>query len=91
MFWPITPEAEFARYGNSGEILMTVLVFILHHFQEKRIIIFSKKIQKTLLRGYFKSFGPKFWRKLIIWEKEALNIAIIYHRTKNPKKLMTHS
>ena len=55
----------------------------------------AKKIQKTQLRGYFKPFWPKFWRKLIFWEKKGLchflNIPIIYHHTKNHKKLMTHS
>ena len=42
-----------SRYGNSGEISMIVLVFILHHFQEKRMTIFSKHYPETLTLGLF--------------------------------------
>ena len=42
-----------SRYGNSGKISMIVLVFILHHFQEKRMTIFSKSYPETPTLGLF--------------------------------------
>lgn len=62
---------NFASYGSSVEISITILLFTLYHFKEKLMIQFLKKL-KNLIWGHFKHFLPKFWQKWVFWEKWAL-------------------
>ena len=80
---------NFARYGISSEISITVLVFIFNYFQVKPMINFSKNGKKTIQESFWALFVyMNFPEKGLC---QFLNIPIIYHRTKNEKKLMTLS
>ena len=45
---PQLKNQNFARYGISSEISITILFFILAYFQEKLMTKIFQKIQKTL-------------------------------------------
>ena len=59
---PKLKNQNFAKYGISGEISMTILVFILDYLQEKLMTIFFKKSKKPVL-GPFWALFPKFGQK----------------------------
>ena len=87
---------SFTRYGVGVEISIKILVFSLDYFQEKLMTKFYKKSKKPYFGAMwpFWNFLPKFGQKWIFVEKslsQFLNIAIIYHRAKNQKKLICHS
>ena len=70
-FWFITQN--FARYGIGGEISVTILVFILHYFQEKLITKFFKKIKKTPLLGLIRDLFAQIWAKMNFPGKRSLS------------------
>ena len=76
---------NFASYGNSVEISITILLFTLYHFKEKLMIQFLKKL-KNLIWGHFKHFLPKFWQKWVFWEKWALSVFKYYDYLPSCKK-----
>ena len=94
--WAHNWRPSFTRYGVGVEISIKILVSSLDYFQEKLMTKFYKKSKKPYFGAMwpFWNFLPKFGQKWIFVEKslsQFLNIAIIYHRAKNQKKLICHS
>ena len=69
-FGPYLETQDFTRYGIGGEILMTILVFILEYFREKLMRKFFKKPSKP----YFGLLPSKFDQKLIFLEKKTQSV-----------------
>ena len=91
--WQQLKNHNSARYGTGGEISVTILVFILGHFQETLMTQFSKKPKKHLFGTILGPFA-QIWAKMSFPEKrpsQFLNIPIIYHCAKNQKKTNSHS
>ena len=61
---------KFVRYEIGRKISITILVFILDHFQRKAMSKFFKKCKKP----YFGPFWPKFGQKWILFGKRALSV-----------------
>ena len=77
---------NFVKYGTGDEILITILVLILHNFQEKIMRSFFKKSKKNYFRA---TLGPSFqiWVKLKTPGKKALSIFIYSNYFPSWKKL----
>ena len=77
---------NFARYGIGGKISVTILVLILHCFQEKLMTKFFKKSKKPFLGAILGPFCPNFGKNEFSFLKKKLcqflNIPVIYHWAK---------
>ena len=93
--WSITEEQHFAIHGIGGEISITIIVFILDYFQKNQMTKNCSKIPKNPIFRLFWDVFAQIWEKNeFSWKKrlcQFLNIPIIYHHSKNEKKIMTHS
>ena len=72
---------NFIRYGISGEISLTILVFILDYFQQKLMTKVFKKSKKPCFGAICGSFCPNLGKNKFSRKKglcQLSNIPIIY-------------
>ena len=68
---------------------MTVLIFILHHFQEKRMTMFQTLSRNPYFGAILSLFGQNFVENEFFGKKglcHFLNISVIYHLAKKSQK-----
>ena len=94
LFWALfalnLENESFPRYGICTESQSTIIRFILGHFQQKVMIQFCAKVQKTYFwtfLGHFGPFFPNFGKMRVFPKNRALSLFYIYDPLTSCKKI----
>ena len=94
VFSPITREPEFCQIKDWWWNINNNINFHFELFTRKTINKIFQKIEKPYFGAILDPFCKDLGKNEFSWKKrlcQFLNILIIYHHTKNQKKIMCHS